>query len=681
MLLIQEKELETLKHEIRTTKKEQFTRLIEQCKWYSEQELSPTPPPTSITYMGMAAANLSLAYLLTGSKQYLKEVKRWLFTAVGYDVWGYGFLVDVDLSASWLLYGFGLSYSWIRDALSEPERKLLLDKLILQGNKMYAYAQENKGNCWATDYWQNHNWINYCGLMTTAYAIRTEYPQAENWIRECVDNFLFVFDHMPQDGSNYEGTGYWRYAVTFVLSAAELIRQQEGIDLFRCGYLTNTFWFKLYQTAPNMEENINFGDVHDTRSSHSIAAYYKFAAEYQNEYAQWMAEQVRTKFLFREAYQSKLLPGILPEAFLELIWYRPEINTKEPGDLPLTRYFPDLGLVVIRSGWDRDAIHFSFKSSPAGGHIQWKESWKLNKANHWRTRSLTHYHVDFNNFILKAFDSSLAIDEGFNRTNRARHHSLITVDGQGCLGEKIWEEGSLKDPVLFDLNAKGIFNVWRDVPEEAVAEIEEFVEQDGYVYAVGESSKMYAPSLGLVRNARNVLYSENGYFILFDELASETEHEYTWHLQSEQPAEELRSGDFEIINGKGVLHVYTHADAPLKASAEETILHEIMTPQRPNDIRKVVLNTLKLKNERPAKTLTYINLLAPRSLFDAEPLRVEKIREDSVVGLKIFGDGFEELFLYSTDGTLAYQDVNETGKWLSIVKRDGKIVKKMVHRV
>ncbi len=226
----------------------------------------------------MGAANISLAYLLTGQKQYFEEAKRWIFTAVNYDVWGYGFLVDVDLSASWLLYGLGLSYSWLKDELEEEERKLFLDKLILQGNKIFDYGQENKGNCWSTDYWQNHNWINYSGLLTTAYAIKDEYRGADTWIKEIVENFSYVMDVMPKDGSNYEGTGYWRYAVNFFLAAADLIREFEGVDLFQKDYLKNTFWFKLYQTAPNMEENINFSDVHDTRSSHSISAYYKIAA-------------------------------------------------------------------------------------------------------------------------------------------------------------------------------------------------------------------------------------------------------------------------------------------------------------------------------------------------------------------------------------------------------------------
>lgn len=54
-----------LREETLTVRKPQLTRLLEQCKWYFNQKVFQKHPPTSITNMGMAAANLSLAYLLT----------------------------------------------------------------------------------------------------------------------------------------------------------------------------------------------------------------------------------------------------------------------------------------------------------------------------------------------------------------------------------------------------------------------------------------------------------------------------------------------------------------------------------------------------------------------------------------------------------------------------------------
>ncbi|MFA3790482.1 DUF4962 domain-containing protein [Aliiglaciecola sp. SL4] len=677
-LLINE-QLDTLKAEIKTTRKEHLTRLIEQCRLYEDEVLSKEHPHTSITYMGMAAANLSLAYLLTEQEHYLTEAKRWIFTAVDYDVWGYGFLVDVDLSASWMLFGLGLSYDWLKAHLSDKERQKFLNKLILQGNKIFDYGQENLGHCWSINYWQNHNWINYSGLLTTAYAIRPEHSGAQVWIDEIQDNFDKVFDYLPEDGSNYEGTGYWRFAMNFFLVAADLIRKDGGTDHFKTGFMENTFDYRLYQSAPNWEENINFADVHDKRSSHSICAYYKIASEYNNGQAQWLGEMVRTKFLFREAYQSKIFPGILPEAFLELIWYNPEIEQQSPENLPLTKYFPDLGLVVMRSSWDTDATHLSFKSSPAGGHKQWEMSWQLDKQNDWKTRSLTHYHVDFNQFVLVHNGASLVIDEGYNRTSKAEIHNLITVDGTGCVGEKIWDEGDLSDPVLFDLNCKGIHNVWRDVPEDAIAQVEAFSNKDGYAYVVGESSRMYYPEMQLTRNARHIINSECGYFILLDELASELEHTYTWRIHSEKYANKVADDQFEIVNGEGALNVFTVFPEARDTKIDETLVEEIMTPQRPDDIRRISLKTLLIENPQKSKNTTFLNVFQPKDALlsnKENDISIQSLKGKNCIGVEIRSKQFTETFLYSSENSIEYGDIYAQTKWLSILKdKGGKLVK------
>jgi hypothetical protein len=672
-------QLDVLKDGLNTTHKEHFTRLIEQCRLYEGEDLSKEHPPTSITYMGMAAANLSLAYLLTEQEHYLVEAKRWIFTAVDYDVWGFGFLVDVDLSASWMLYGLGLSYDWLKDYLSEEERTKFLNKLALQGNKIFDYGQDNFGHCWSTNYWQNHNWINYSGLLTTAYAIRSEYPKAQKWISEIKDNFEKVFEYLPEDGSNYEGTGYWRYAINFFLSAAELIRNDGGPNYFEADFLKNSFDYRLYQSAPNWEENINFADVHDRRSSHSICAYYKIASEYNNQHAQWLGELVRSKFLFREAYQSKIFPGILPEAFLELIWYNPEIPQQSPENLPLTKYFADLGLVVMRSSWDTNATHLSFKSSPPGGHKQWKLSWEIDKKNGWNTRSLTHYHVDFNHFILMHNDTSLVIDEGYNRTSKAEIHNLITVDGTGCVGEKIWHEGDLSDPQLFELNCKGIHNVWRDVPQHAIAEVEAFSNENGYTYVVGESSAMYYPEMQLTRNARHIINSECGYFILLDELESNLQHTYTWRIHSEKYAREINPDQFEIVNGKGALKVFTVFPEARNTKIDETLVEEIMTPQRPDDIRRISLKTLLIENSKKSKNTYFLNVFQPKDALSSDndnDVSIKRIKGEGCFGVEVLSKNHTEIFLFSNQNTIAYGDIQSQSKWISILKdKAGNTVK------
>jgi hypothetical protein len=443
--------------------------------------------------------------------------------------------------------------------------------------------------------------------------------------------------------------------------------------------MKNTFDYRLYQTAPNWEENINFADVHDKRSSHSISAYYKIASEYNNGHAQWLGELVRTKFLFREAYQSKIFPGILPEAFLELIWFNPEIKPQSPESLPLTKHFPDLGLVVMRSSWDTDATHLSFKSSPAGGHKQWQLSWELDKKNDWKTRSLTHYHVDFNQFILVHNGASLVIDEGYNRTSKAEIHNLVTVDGTGCVGEKIWDEGDLSDPVLFDLNCKGIHNVWRDVPESAIAKVEAFSNDNGYSYVVGESSLMYYPEMELTRNARHIINSECGYFILLDELESNLEHTYTWRIHSERYASKISDEQFQIVNGKGALNVFTVFPQERATKIDETLVEEVMTPQRPDDIRRISLKTLLVENPVKSKNTYFLNVFQAKDALLSGPsddVSIKRIKGEHCIGVEITSKNHVETFLFSSENKIAYGDIQTNAKWISILKdQAGNIVK------
>ena len=65
-----------LRAEILTVKAAQFRRLLDECERYRGLPLAPEHPDASITYLGPAAANLALAYRLTGQEHYLTELRR-----------------------------------------------------------------------------------------------------------------------------------------------------------------------------------------------------------------------------------------------------------------------------------------------------------------------------------------------------------------------------------------------------------------------------------------------------------------------------------------------------------------------------------------------------------------------------------------------------------------------------
>ncbi|SHH67062.1 DUF4962 domain-containing protein [Clostridium grantii] len=652
-------DIDVLREEIKNVRKPFFKRLYDMCRLYSTEQLPEVHPPKSTTFMGIASVNLSLAYLLTKQKHYLEEAKRWIFTAVNYPHWGNAHLVDVDLSASWLLFGLSLSYDWLKDGLSEEEKVLFKEKLILQAERMYEFKINTEGEGWSTAYWQNHNWINLNGLATAGYALKEEYENAQLWIDNAKENFEIVYNGMADDGSDYEGVVYWRYGAMWLFVYAHLLKDTENIDYFKsCGFLKNTFYYRLYQAAPNLEEIINFGDCHDRRSGHSSAVYYKVASEYGNEHAQFLANDVRNNYLFREQYESGVKPGILPEAALELLWFNPEVQEKNFEDLPLVKHFEDLGLVVVRSSWEKDAIHFSFKSGHPGGKKQWKQSWDMFREKGWKTRGLSHQHPDNNSFILHAFDAYLAVDEGYNRTVKASEHNVVTIDGKGYTNE-------------------GGNNIWKETPKDVVAEIETFKSEKGITYFVGEAHKMYDPSLQLTRFARNVIYTEKGYFIILDELMSDLEHTYTWNMHSDTFPNKIKDNVFEYENGPAKMRLYSIESDECSYNFKNTNVRAVMTTQEPDKFRETRMKTMVIENKVKSKDTYFLNILSTRSAFDDEGRKVKEINVDGARGFVIEDNSEKEIFLFSKSGKIEFEDIKVHAKIVLLQYKNEKLIKVM----
>lgn len=618
--------LNQLRQDIRGDKAWLYKQLLDQCDKYRLTVLPETHPEASTTFMGIAIVNLSLAYLLNSQKQYLDEAKRWAFTVVSYPHWGNAHLIDVDLSASWILFGLSIFYDWLKEDLNDSERKLVKDKLALHADKIYQFKVDTTGHGWSTNFWQNHNWINMTGLAAAGYALAVEEKMAIKWTEMAKENFDYVYSHLSEDGSNYEGVVYWRYGAMWLFIYAHLLREREGIDYFKtCKHLENTFYFRLYQSAPNLEEQVNFGDCHDRRSGHSTAIYYKVASEYNNPYAQKIGNLVTKNFLFREQYESQVKPGILAEVFFALLFYNSDVEEKDFSDLPLVKYFEDLGLVVIKDSWDPNGMSLSFKASYPGGKTQWKELWKLYKEKGYNSFGLSHQHPDNNSFILIDNQTYHAIDDGYNRNVRAIDHNTIIVDGEGYKNE-------------------GVNNIWKEVNEDTWADIETFVDSDYYVYAVGESGRNYKAELEIESFKRHLFYSKQKYFILWDRISSPKEHTYTWVMNSDVYPE-VTDNSLVYQNGLGKLKVVCPDTENLVTIFSDNTIKAVMTTQEPD---KFTVNPMKAtyrSNRDKRKTFEFFHLFIPTTACDAF-YETEAFQDDSSATFIVRGeDWIEEIII------------------------------------
>ncbi|MFD8407645.1 hypothetical protein ACFV1G_23490 [Streptomyces anulatus] len=596
----------------------QETRVREEAARHRALTPPRTHPLASITWLGPAASNPALAYRIGGDPADLAESVRWIEAAARLPHWGRAHMPDHDLDAGWLLHHLALTLRWIGNDLPDDVAALLRYKLLIQGRRLYDFAVASEGRWWSSSYWQNHNWICYAGLATAGYVLGKE-----KWTERAKSNLATVLDVMPEDGSHAEGVVYWRYGVPFLAIHLDLLAEAEGVDWWdRGGFMANTFDYRLHQSAPGFAFTIDHGDCHDRRSGHSAGLYYRLAAQYGIAEAQWLGDLASGELLRAEAEHSGVRPGILPEAYLEYLWYDPAVVAARPT---ATRaFFPDLGLLAARTGWDADATAVSFKASPGGGHRAWETSAKHRAELGHETLNQGHHHPDSGSFVLLSGGAHLAVDDGYSNRKRAEHHNLLLVDGQGYADEDR-------------------YHVYEGIPFERQARQRDVLvgDEEGWAHATAEIAAMYDPALGVGRLDRTLVFTPAGRLVLLDLAESEEPREWTFLLRTDRPTEEQGDGSRLIRSGEATARV--RRLAPDEASVVVGVLEVEANPTS---------STPELRLTRTLHTLDVTTAASRAGLFltaitpdVACPVAGAELSELSEGYGVLFADGEESVFL------------------------------------
>ena len=577
--------------EIAGKRKKQYERLLTQADRYQTVELPEVHPKESTTYMGIAIVNLALAYRLSGEERYLLEAKRFMNAVLSYEKWGNAHLVNVDLSASWILFGLSLGYDWLKPYLDEEEKKRISHKISHHAEIIYRYKKDTYGHGWSTNFYQNHNWINMTGLAAAGYALAGEDPAAETYTKEAEDNFSRVFSYLANDGSNYKGVPYWRYGGMWLFVYAHLLKTQEGIDYFKIsGYLKNTFYYRLYQSGGDLKQQLNFGDSHDRHSGHAACVYYKTAAEYGDGFAQTFGNLVVNEFLMEEAAESKIKPGILPEAAFEFLWYDPEVEEKDLSQLPKVRYFEDLGLLSIRENWNRDSKVLTIKCGYPGGKKQWMTGFKLLREEGLDCLSLSHHHPDNLSYLFARGSEYLTCEDGYNRNIMPDNHNVILVDG------------AFTDAVdVNDVYVKSVKMRMEQVGE-SFDEMEyggnvSAMEKDGSIVVYrGETTGIYPKALNMKEVSRLMFTDGLAFWIFVDVCRSGKAHKYQLISNTDQRAVEVEKGSYIYPMDTGNIRYTVFSDTEMETRQYQQEVVSVMTTQEPDKVCKTEIETLAFES-------------------------------------------------------------------------------------
>ena len=450
------------------------------------------------------------------------------------------------------------------------------------------------------------------GLAAAGYALQGEDEAAAQYIQEAKEDFARVFALMPEDGSNYEGATYWRYGGMWLFVYAHLLKVQEGEDWFqKSEYLKNTFYYRLYQSCADLKRQLNYGDCHDRYSSHTACVYYKAAAEYGDGYAQKLGNLVVDEFLMEEAQNSKVKPGILPEAVFEFLWYAPDVPEKELSDLPLVRYFDDLGLLTVRSSWEWDAKVLTIKCSPPGGIKQWREGWKIRNEEGIELFSLSHHHPDNLSYIFTRGSDYFTCEDGYNRNLMPDNHNVLLVDG--LYTDAVDVNDAYMSSVRQRLVAGEPF-----CPEQYAGRVTKFQTEGSLVLYRGETAGVYPAKQEMQEVSRALITDGLRFWVFVDLLRSTQSHTYSLICNTDRRAQlDGQTAVYPLMGEELSYHVYS--DRPVCQKQYQQQVESVMTTQEQDKKCRTEIQTLATCSSAPEKEQVFFECFT----FSDDPVKVQ----------------------------------------------------------
>ncbi len=544
--------VESLQQKINTTHADIWNAVREKAESYIGQ-----PPPLEYNKEGeMRSAGRgipwqALAYLLTKDPRYLKGARKWITAVCGYPVWEN----NKSLGAGECLFGLSIGYDWLYDYLSAEEKEIIRTKLIYQAELM-ASGPPAHHDLWLA----NHNHVEHNGLAAAGFVLFDKAPEAIDWIRQADLVFSAMLQTAGHDGSSTEGHQYWAYTTESSLRYFEAAKTLLGKDYYDNDWLRNAANFIIFSAIPDFDSDdcvMYFGDAHKNYASHGPShILYRLASEYNNGYAQYLAQEMDKRHIGRGDYCT----------WLNLLWYDDKVRPVPLSHLPAFWHFDDIGWITSRSGWENEAVMVGFKCSPLHGmkvqpfyDKQFHEKW-----DRYHTINGGHGHPDVNSFQIYAYGKRLVIDPEYEKPKWTKTHSTLLVNGVGQLGEGLdW----------FDRNAV--------VGAGAKSSIIKATNNSVYDYIIGDAGNIYPRSTGLTKFIRHFIYIKPDIIVIVDEINAARDAQFDWRLVFEGDIQKQNERLFELRNKDVNMDIHLLLPDAFSTSVKGNVLSVL--PDRTNE--------------------------------------------------------------------------------------------------
>ena len=480
-------------------------------------------------------SRLAIGIAMTRDQSMIDKGSVWLATAYNED-WAFDADKTVGLDVSHKLAGFALLYDCMYNYLTDEERDDY-DELMETGLVKFRTHGYDIGDYWTNDYQNNHMHFRATASLYCAAILYDKFPGLQDEYNNVATVWRRIGYMSPPDGSNHEGLNYSNYGGQMLFPGIYGLKHCTGVDLTANEHYHNIGYYYIHHLVPGMVSGFGFGDAGNSAAASGPNYLFQIANFTRDPYIQYTAHQLRKKhegaFFLRQWF---------------ILFNDPLLEQRELTDLPLTRYFDDIGIVTTRTDWGADATAVAFKCGPLGGKLinetrSTEYSWFTDYVN------VAHDDPDQGTFLLFTKGQFLTTGDGYEKTNKTTlQHSTFIVDDQIQYGGG----GPWCQP---------------EKDQSRYAYPKDFFAVDDRVVFSGDMKGVY-PNMDKLD--RTFVSQKAKYIVIYDDAASSTTgRTFEWRLQTEGTLTSSGDKTYKISRGDAgaLVKILSPADANWSTTA------------------------------------------------------------------------------------------------------------------
>jgi hypothetical protein len=550
-LLFSSSEISDLRGKAANTHAAIWKPILDQATILLSSSVTPMPTNAGLDSFYRAADNLTViafASLITNEDQFYDKTREYLISYASWSYWGdEQQLGGRDLGLAAMISSNAIAYDWMYDRLSVQERNTIRAALgrFTQDEYIAATTPFNSvwNNWWGKSYIQNHWSTNNSSIGIATLALEGEDNRTDTWLNHVITEMqkdTYILENMT-DGSWHEGIQYQNMKFSAPMCFYLSLKRLKQIDIIPHSHFQRLVTWRIYNRLPGqVQYNREFSGCVFPYSSyvHAWGGWDKgggttllhfIASQDRNAQAKWLAEKIRSESGLRAYWRAA-------EYVFEYLYYDASVASVQP-DLPLSCTFTDLEGVIWRTGWNDSDLVFGLKSGAYGGRFAYNRYVnRLYPFDSGGDANVGHGHGDANSFYLfrGGVDLSSEMPDKPGPANESAVHNTILVDGRDQYRSE-----------------------WHNLYEDTDGKLSAVFGTPGFDYLAADATNRYrtrgngshpiAPGAWWLNEfTRHVFFVRPNYFVIVDNLRSDSLHRYDWvaHFSEKKPAPVIVEGDW-----------------------------------------------------------------------------------------------------------------------------------------